>query len=78
MDALVCCGGFEKPVLYVSCVNFIDSTEFIIFQKIFLFVSSLLICTYLGKGKTAFIFRTATMWTLEGKEIIKFMYYKHL
>lgn len=65
-------------MLYVSCVNFIDSTEFIIFQKIFLFVSSLLICTYLGKGKTAFIFRTATMWTLEGKEIIKFMYYKHL
>lgn len=33
---------------------------------------------YLGKGKTVFIFRTATVWTLEGKEMIKCAYCKHL
>lgn len=49
------------------------NTEFRTLQNS-LFLSSLLICTCLSKGKTAFIFRTET---LVGKEMIKFICYKN-
>lgn len=42
------------------------------------FLNDLLICAFLGRWKDEFICRTAIMWTLEGKEIVKLVYSKTL